>query len=226
MIFKRCPLCQQRSPKRECPALGQTICPVCCATKRQVEISCPPDCSYLSSARAHPAAVVQRRRERDVRFLLPLIHDLSETQYRLLLAFQATILKHAGAALPSPFDDDVRDAAGTLASTLETARRGIIYEHQTASLPAQRIAGELRGLLSQIEREGAVKGLERDAATVLRRIEQGAREAAAAFPEDGNRAYVALLGRMMADATAGGAPDSGGEASAEPNRPSGLIIPG
>ena len=25
MVFKRCPLCQQRSPKRECPALGQTI---------------------------------------------------------------------------------------------------------------------------------------------------------------------------------------------------------
>jgi hypothetical protein len=223
VVFKRCPLCRQRSPKRECPALGQTICAMCCATKRQVEISCPPDCPYLSSARAHPAAAVQRRRERDVRFLLPLIQDLRDTQYRLLLAFQATILKHARSALPSPNDQDVCDAAGTLASTLETARKGIIYEHQTASLPAQRIAGELRALMGQIEREGPVKGLERDAAAVLRRIEQGAREAAAAFAEDGDRAYLALLGRMMADAAADRAADATGD---HPNRPGGLVIPG
>ncbi len=227
MVFKRCPLCQQRSPKRECPALGQTICAVCCATKRQVEISCPPDCPYLSSARAHPAAAVQRRRERDFRIVLPLIQDLGDQQYRLLLAFQATILKHARSALPSPNDADVRDAATAVASTLETARKGIIYEHQTASLPAQRLAGELRAFLAQLEREGPVKGLERDAATVLRRIEQGARDAAAAFTEDGDRAYLALLGRMMADATAGGAaPDSSADGPEEPQRPSGLIIPG
>jgi hypothetical protein len=199
---------------------------VCCATKRQVEINCPLDCPYLSSARTHPAAAVQRRRERDFRFLLPLIQDLGDTQYRLLLAFQATILKHARSALPSPNDQDVRDAAGTLASTLETARKGIIYEHQTASLPAQRIAGELRSLMGHIEREGPVKGLERDAATVLRRIEHGAREAAAAFAEDGDHAYLALLGRMMADVAAGAARDSPADGPGEPQRPSGLIIPG
>ena len=226
MVFKRCPLCRQRSPKRECPALGQTICAVCCATKRQVEISCPPDCPYLSSARAHPAAAVQRRRERDVRFVLPLVQDLADQQYRLLLAFQATILKHARAALPSPNDADVRDAAGTLASTLETARKGIIYEHQTASVPAQRIAGELRAFIAQLERDGPLKGLERDAATVLRRIEQGAREAGAAFAEDGDRAYLGLLGRMMADATAGGGAQDPSAGGAEELRPGGLIIPG
>ena len=32
-----------------------------------------------SSARSHPSAVVQRRQERDLRFLLPLVSDLSET---------------------------------------------------------------------------------------------------------------------------------------------------
>lgn len=223
MVFKQCPLCRQRSPKRECPALGQTICAVCCATKRQVEISCPPSCAYLSSARAHPAAAVQRRRERDFRFVLPLLRDLSDRQYRLLLAFQATILKHAGSTLPPPNDDDVRDAAGTLASTIETASRGIIYEHQTASLPAQRIAADLRAVMGQIEREGAVKGLDRDAVTVLRRIERGAREAGAAFPEDRDRSYLALLGRMMADAAGGAAGES---IASTDGAPTGLIIPG
>jgi hypothetical protein len=176
----------------------------------------------LSSARAHPAAATQRRRERDYRFLLPLIQDLSEQQYRLLLAFQAIILEHAASALPAPHDSDVGDAAGTLASTVETAGKGIIYEHQTASVPAQRIAAELRELLAGIERDAPAAARERDVATALRRIEQGARDAAAAFPEDGATAYLGLLSRMMGDMgprTAEG--PAGGE---QTNRQSGLIV--
>ena len=48
----RCPLCQSRPPRRACPALGREICPVCCGTKRQVEIRCPESCVYLSQRRA------------------------------------------------------------------------------------------------------------------------------------------------------------------------------
>jgi hypothetical protein len=217
MAAALCPLCNQRRAKRECPALGRGICAVCCATKREIEIRCPPSCAYLSSARSHPAAVVQRRRERDYAFILPLVAELSERQYRLLLAFQATVLKHAAAALPAVLDADVGDAAATVANTLETSQKGIIYEHQAASVPAQRLVAALRGLLEEVEKQGPVRGLERDAAVVLRRVEQGARQAAAAFPEDADRAYLALLGRMMAGA------------AAEPERPldtagSGLII--
>lgn len=202
--------------------MGHTICTVCCGTKRQTEIACPPDCAYLSSARAHPAAATQRRRERDLRFLLPLLQDLTEPQYRLLLAFQAVILKHASSALPAPHDADVGDAAGTLASTIETARKGIIYEHQTASVPAQRIAAELRGLLDEIEREAPAPGRERDASEALRRIERGARDAPAAFPEDGPTAYLGLLGRMMSDVASRTAGKPG--AAADEPRRQGLIV--
>jgi hypothetical protein len=202
--------------------VGQIICPVCCGTKRQAEIKCPLDCAYLSSARAHPAAATQRRRERDFRFLLPLIQDLSEPQYALLLAFQATILKHAASALPAPHDSDVGDAAGTLARTIETAGKGIIYEHQTASVPAQRIAGELRELLAEIGRTAPAAARDRDAAAALRRIEQGARDAAGAFPEDGAQAYLGLLSRMMSDI---GPQTAGGSAADAPGtRQSGLIV--
>jgi len=202
--------------------VGQTICAVCCGTKRQAEIKCPPDCPYLSSARAHPAAATQRRREQDFRFLLPLMQDLSDPQYRLLLAFQATILKHAASALPAPHDTDVLDAAGTLAKTIETAGKGIIYEHQTASVPAQRIAAELRELLAEIERDAPSAARERDVTTALRRIEQGARDARAAFPEDGATAYLGLLSRMMSEIGSRTAEGStGGE---QTNSQSGLIV--
>ena len=65
-----CPVCGQRKARRECPALRQTICTVCCATKRLVEINCPSECPHLASAREHPAAAVRRRQERDVAVLM------------------------------------------------------------------------------------------------------------------------------------------------------------
>ena len=217
-----CSMCGQRRAKRDCPAAGHAICAVCCGTKREVEIACPPSCSYLSSARTHPAATVQRRRERDYRFLLPFVAELTEQQYRLLLAFQAVTLKHAGSVVPSPLDADVRDAAATVASTLETSQKGIIYEHQAASIPAQRLATEYGAMLAEIQKQGPVPGLERDAVVVLRRIEQGVSKAQGAFAEDGDRAYLALLARVM---TPSGAPADARDATAGDDHPGSIIIP-
>lgn len=225
MSPESCPVCHQRRPKRDCPALGRSICPVCCGTKRQVEIACPADCGYLSSSRAHPAAIVQRRRERDYRFLLPLVSELSEHQYRLLLASQALILKHSASALPAPLDADIADAAATIASTLETARKGIIYEHQATSVPAQRLAAEIRAMFAEIEREGHVRSLDRDGAAILRRIEQGARQAREAFPEDGERAYLSFLGRVMSEAARAQAAEPQPPDAVDPGA-GGLIITG
>src|SRR5437867_2016399 len=75
-----CPLCGQRKARRGCPALNQTICAVCCGTKRITEIACPADCGYLASAREHPAAVVRRQHERDLMAVLPTVRDLSARQ--------------------------------------------------------------------------------------------------------------------------------------------------
>jgi hypothetical protein len=183
-----------------------------------VEIGCPPDCAYLSSARAHPAAVVQRRRDRDLRFLMPLVADLAEPQYRLLLAFQALVLKHAASALPAPDDLDVAEAAAAVAATIETERKGIIYEHQATSVPAQRLAAEIRGVITDIARQGHAGPVERDSAAALRRIEQAARTAGRNLDEQGGRAFLGLLERLM-----GSAANDDGEGPAE-SRPS-LIVP-
>ena len=51
-------------------------------------------------------------------------------------------------------DADVADAAGALAATYETSARGVIYEHQTQSLPAERLRSELRAALMELGREG------------------------------------------------------------------------
>ena len=165
-----CPVCQQRKAKRACPALGKQICAVCCGTKRIVEIHCPQDCGYLSTARSHPPAVVQRQQELDRAMLLPLVQGLSDRQAQLFLMLAAATSRHQSDALHRLADDDVAQAAGSLASTLETSAKGIVYEHQPASLIASRLLAELKTVVDEVVKN-AGSALERDAAIALRRIE-------------------------------------------------------
>src|SRR5919108_3854947 len=139
-----CPLCGTRKARRACPALGQTICAVCCGTKRLVEIRCPSDCAYLAAAREHPAAVVRKQQERDVARLLPTIQHLTERQYQLFFLFQSAITRFRPDGFARLVDADVAEAAAALASTLETAARGVIYEHTASSPPAQGLATALK----------------------------------------------------------------------------------
>jgi hypothetical protein len=44
----KCSHCQQRKAKRLCPALGSSLCPLCCGRLREKELHCPPACPYLS----------------------------------------------------------------------------------------------------------------------------------------------------------------------------------
>jgi hypothetical protein len=192
------------------------ICTVCCATKRQVEINCPPDCIYLSSAKEHPPAVVQRRQERDLTFLLPLVGDLTETQTQLFILFQSLTVRHAEGAIPSLLDEDVAAGAAAAAATLETARKGIIYEHQAVSAPAQRFTMELRRLVTEIAAQNPTQQarLEREAAVALRRLEQAARTAAKTLEGDEAPVFLRLLGRMMRQSeSASGQDDTKGPSS-------------
>jgi hypothetical protein len=215
-----CPLCGQRRARRACPAVGATICAVCCGTKRLREIACPADCGYLSAAREHPAAVVQRRQEQDARFYAPIVGELSEPQYRLLLLFQAVSLKVAEGAMPPLRDDDVADAANAVASTLETAEKGILYEHRAGSLPARLLADELSAAIDEVSRsERRPRTLKPDAVAALRRLRQGALDAASAMPGDDPPVFLGLMRRMMA-AVAETTPRA--DAPAPPQR---IIIP-
>ena len=195
MSAATCPLCRKRRARRACPALGHQICAVCCGTKRLREIRCPSDCTYLVSARTHPPAVVRRQQERDARFLLPIIDGLGRRQYQLFFVVQATIHRLAETDEMPVNDDVVRDTAQALAATYETASKGIIYEHRPSSLPAERLAHELKPLLEGTDGRGPVAN-EQDLADVLRRIERAATDARKTL-DGGTHAYLDLVGRLM-----------------------------
>ena len=209
-----CPICHTRKPRRACPALQQTICPVCCGTKRLTEIQCPDDCVYLTSAREHPAAIVKRQQDHDVAILLPTLQGLSERQHQLFFLFQSLIARHTPEGFTRLLDDDVADAAAAVAATLETAARGVIYDHAAESRPAQRLASDMKAMLADIQKQG-VKVYDREVAIVLRAIEKGARETRKIEP--GEASYLTLMARLLQRNR------TGKESPAEPARS--LIIP-
>ena len=168
---------------------------MCCGTKRVVEIPCPSECAYLATAREHPAAAVVRRNERDVALLVQCVRDLNDRQSRIFVLVSRFLLRYEPPELQPLVDDDVAEAAAALAATFETAARGVIYAHRSASLSANRLAGALKQMLAD-EGKQTSSAFERDAAIVLRRIEAAARQARTAEPPN-RRALVDILGRVI-----------------------------
>ena len=194
-----CPLCGQRKAKRNCPALHKAICTVCCATKRLTEIDCPPDCVHLVSSRNHPAATVKRQQEVDVAELMPSIRELSERQYQLFFLFQNVVAQTLPEGLTRLTDLDVAQAAASLAGTLETAARGIIYEQPPQSPNARKLADAFKTLMEQVREQGATL-FDREAAITLRAIEQGATTVGRGHggePGGGDTAYIDLMARLL-----------------------------
>ncbi|HKB12040.1 MAG TPA: hypothetical protein VKD69_15365 [Vicinamibacterales bacterium] len=213
-----CPLCGIRRARRSCPAVGQQICAVCCGTKRLTQIACPSDCPWLISAREHPAAAVLRQKQRDVTVMMQAMRDFDQRQAHLFLLINTFLAKYQAPELQPLVDDDVAEALSALASTYETASRGLIYEHRPASLPAERLVTALKPILAQAA-EGGGSAFERDLAVVLRRAVEAVREVRALEP-DNRRAFIELLPRVVIRR-----PDAAEAQTDAEQAPSRLIVP-
>ena len=191
-----CPSCNQRKARRACPALAQTICTVCCGTKRLTEINCPPDCGYLASAREHPASIVRKQQERDVAVLLPTIRHLTERQHQLFYLLHSVIARYTPEGFGRLTDADAADACASMAATLETAARGVIYEHAAQSPIAQGLSRAMMATIQEMRAQGA-KVYDGETAIALRAIEQGARNTHTALASDDPTTYLTLVGRLL-----------------------------
>jgi len=163
---------------------------VCCGTKRLLEIKCPPDCGYLAAAREHPPAIAVRQQQEDLDVAVQLVRDLNERQSQIFFLIATFVVRYQPPELHSLVDDDVAEAAAAIAATFETAARGVIYEHHAASAAGIHLAAALRPVLADAGRSGGTP-FERDAAIVLRRLEQFARR-----PHAGSATPRLLLDRL------------------------------
>ncbi len=123
------------------------------------------------------------------------MQDLNERQSQLFFLIATLIARHKASDFESIVDDDVAEAAGTLAATFETAVRGVIYEHRTTSVPAGRLASTLKAALAEAA-GGAGSLFERDAALILRRLENTARRIRETDPTN-RRAFLGLIERVV-----------------------------
>ena len=119
-------------------------------------------------------------------------------------------------------DDDVEQATKALANTYETASRGIIYDHGAALPAAERLSGDIKTLIETQRSEG-LRISDADVAAMLRRVEDGARQARSDMTgRDGEdkTAYLRLLKRVLR------VPPPAGASHASQAQESGLIVPG
>ena len=190
-----CPLCRVRKAKRACPGTGQEICTVCCGTKRIVEIACPPSCIYLTTAQKHPAAVVKRQTEHDLAVLMGALGRVSESQLQVFFLIHTFIVRFKPHGVGKLTDADVAEAVGALASSFETAAKGVLYEQQATSATAESLRRELKVFLAQIAAQGGTR-FEREVAVVLRGIERGAKHEAPGI-DAGRVGYLSLVARIL-----------------------------
>jgi hypothetical protein len=216
-----CPLCGARRARRGCPALGQQICAVCCGTKRLVQIQCPSDCTWLASAREHPPAVIVRQQQRDIGLFVQFMRDFSERQSQIFFLAITFLARYQSSELQPLIDDDVAEGVAALASTFETASRGVIYEHRPASLQAERLIAAMKPALAETAR-GAGAAFERDAAVVLRRIQEAVGEVHSLDVQN-RRALLDLLKRIVT--TMPSADDAGPDGAGDPPSATRLIVP-
>ena len=190
-----CPVCGKRPAKRNCPALRQEICAVCCATKRLVEIHCTEDCRHLEAGQRHPAAVVRKQIDKDLAVLMATVGRLSEHQLQFFFVLQSMVLSHRPEGLGRLVDTDVALATGALAASLETASKGLIFEESTSSVVAEGLRRALKPVIEEVT-QNAPSRAQQEVAGVLRAMERGARHQGGFIPE-GDTSYLDLVNRVF-----------------------------
>ncbi|PYS16278.1 MAG: hypothetical protein DMG15_02765 [Acidobacteria bacterium] len=121
-----CPLCSSRPAKRYCPAVADQICPVCCGTKREIEIDCPSSCPYLKSSRSYEA----EKRVPDAE-LASKAHRYNEdfiARYHPVLDALTRSVGEERLNAPWLVDNDVIEVYKALSATMKTLSSGIYYE--------------------------------------------------------------------------------------------------
>jgi hypothetical protein len=192
-----CPVCGHRKGKRPCPAKSSAICSVCCGTKRQVEIDCPPDCTYLTGAHAPGWDGRESDRRRDWMRLAPAVERLGQDEAAIFFYLLAGMVKIAN-RLRDTDDAQWLEAVTALRKTAETRGSGLVYEHAAEGFRSKELVREMNDVLTPPGQDRPVAD-ERVLQAALRALEDGLtatrRENAgpAAFLETARRMTVKLV---------------------------------
>ncbi len=145
----KCLLCDKRKPKRYCPAKRTSICTVCCGEKRGVEINCPLDCQYyVEGLKQHQQKMMQQRIKKEgagsyVRKAELYKHNpelFAHLEKGFVAIFRAD--KHLT-------NKDLVTGLDLAMKTIETEKKGLLYQHQSGNTYADEISNHTLSIISE-----------------------------------------------------------------------------
>ncbi|MEQ9617936.1 MAG: hypothetical protein RIG61_02040 [Deltaproteobacteria bacterium] len=136
----KCVICDKRKAKRYCPAKRASICPVCCGEKRGVEINCPPDCKYFVEGQKHHQQKVMKQRLRREGAASYVRRAQLYNRNPAIFARIEKIIADSLRANGSIKNEDLVSAFELVKNTLETEKKGLIYQHQSDNRFANEIS--------------------------------------------------------------------------------------
>jgi len=142
----KCLLCESRKAKRFCPAKAGQICPVCCGTKREIEIDCPSDCVYLHAGREYESSKLARTTlppRRTERLWQP---SFLNAHYPLMMGV-SQVIAAVRRSSPELADSDVQATFDSLLQTFSTLDKGIYYDFAPERLIQRELYLALKQLL-------------------------------------------------------------------------------
>jgi len=148
-----CSICGKRRAERFCPAKGERICSVCCATEREVRLDCPVDCPHLIAAHRYEQEHKQPLSPGELPFAsVQLSSDLLYKNEVFLSGLGYALLKFA-ADRRDLADGDIFAALEALAETYRTLVSGIYYEKPPSAPLANALYAALASFIQDYKKQ-------------------------------------------------------------------------
>ncbi len=143
----KCPICQTRKPRRQCPGVQSDICSVCCGSEREVSIACPLDCAYLLESREHEKRVplnLSTLPHSDIEITDRFLLDNRELTLMLGVCLHQAVIEN-----PNCVDRDVREAVDALAFTYRSLANGLLYDSHLVNPYAAGVYQRFRTMIAE-----------------------------------------------------------------------------
>lgn len=152
----KCTRCNKRKAKRFCPALGQSICSLCCGQLREKELHCPSDCPYLSKHKSYQEKrIIERKHTPHPRQTFEE-EDILKDERMAWLAFHIEApLKEYAEKNPSLNDKDALLALEYVRSKTEKDKGHILMLNDNLK-PQEDLGEAVYQMIEQCKYEGRV----------------------------------------------------------------------
>lgn len=158
----KCIECNKRKGKRYCPAKRSDICPVCCGQKRGIEIDCPLDCQYFIEGQKNKSKKVAKERIKKEGAKVyvkkaELYSKSPEIFANLEIAISKLYRLNKGLS-----NKDLINGLEQVSKTLETEKKGIIYEYISENEYSNEVSKTMLNLVNDFMSSSGARNINID----------------------------------------------------------------